>query len=413
MAVAGEMRVLVVNGGSSSFKCWFHEVGPGPLPLQAPQPHWEAHVEWRGSAAEVRIQSPAWGDRQFDRPAASLVEPLGDVIQALVKNTRGVDVVGHRIVHGGKVYRESTKLTPEVRAAIARQAEFAPTHNRFELEAAETVDRVLGAATEQIAVFDTAFHATLQPPAYVYPGPIGWVDEGIRRFGFHGISFQYATRRAAQILGAPVESLRLLLCHLGNGGSLAAVRGGKSVDTTMGFTPLEGLMMGSRSGSLDPGILIYLLRHCGYTADQLDQILNRQSGLLGISGKSSDMRDVLAAREAGDERARLAFDLYVHRLVREAGGMLAVLGGMDALVFTGGIGENAPPVREYVCRQFAFAGVELDMLKNGCAPRDEDVATRQSRVRVLVIHAEEEWEIARECHRLLGESEQSLRGSAS
>jgi len=412
LAVAGEMRVLVVNGGSSSFKCWFHEVSSGPLPVEAPQPQWEAHVEWRGGAAEVRIQSPAWGGYQFDRAANSLIEPLGDVIHALVEHA-GVDVVGHRVVHGGKAYRESTRLTPEVRAAIARQAEFAPAHNHFELEAVETIDRVLGSATEQIAVFDTAFHATIEPAAYVYPGPIGWVDQGIRRFGFHGISFQYATRRTGQILGAPAESLRLLLCHLGNGGSLAAVRSGKSVDTTMGFTPLEGLMMGSRSGSLDPGILIFLQRHCGYTADQLDQILNRQSGLLGISGRSGDMRDILAARADGDERARLAFDIYVHRLAREAGGMLALLGGMDALVFTGGIGENAPPVREHLCRQLAFAGVELDDVKNGRAPRDEDIAARQSRVRIVVIHAEEEWEIARECHRLLGETERSVRGSAS
>ncbi|HEY1242784.1 MAG TPA: acetate/propionate family kinase [Bryobacteraceae bacterium] len=407
------MKILVVNGGSSSFKCWFHEIGSERLPVEAPQPQWEAHVEWRGKAAEVRIHSPAWGGYRFDRPADSLVEPLGDVVQALVEHAHGVDVVGHRIVHGGKAYRESAKLTGEVRAAIARQAEFAPAHNRFELEAVETVERVLGSGTEQIAVFDTAFHATLEPSAYVYPGPIGWVDDGIRRFGFHGISFQYAARRAAQILGAPAESLRLVLCHLGNGGSLAAVRGGKSVDTTMGFTPLDGLMMGSRSGSLDPGILIFLLRHCGYTADQLDQILNRQSGLLGISGKSGDMRDIIAARAAGDERARLAFDIYVHRLAREAGGMLAVLGGMDALVFTGGIGENAPPVREHLCRQLAFAGVELDAIKNGQAPRDEDIAPRQSRVRVLVIHAEEEWEIARECHRLLGETGKALRGSVS
>ncbi|SRR5579885_1979107 len=394
------MRVLAVNGGSSSFKCWFHDLGDGPLPVEAPEPLWEAHVEWNGSAAEVRIHSAAGGGTQFDRAAKSLVEPLEGVLASLSKLS-AVDVVGHRIVHGGKAYRETTRLTPPVRAAIAKQAEFAPAHNRFELEAVETVDRVLGSAIEQIAVFDTAFHASLEPAAYVYPGPFAWTDQGVRRYGFHGISFQYAARRAAHLLGAPAESLKLLICHLGNGGSLAAVRGGKSVDTTMGFTPLEGLMMGTRSGSIDPGILIYLLRHCGYTADQLDDMLNRRSGLLGISGVSGDMRTVLAARESGDARARLAFDMYTHRLAREAGGMLAVLGGIDALVFTGGIGENSPPLREQLCRRLEFAGVQIDPGQNQRNARDQDIATPDSRVRVLVIHAREEWEIARECHNLL------------
>jgi acetate kinase len=221
----------------------------------------------------------------------------------------------------------------------------------------------------------------------------------VRRYGFHGISYQYATRRAAHMLGTPVESLRLVLCHLGNGCSLAAVRGGKSVDTTMGFTPLEGLMMGTRSGSFDPGILIYLLRHRGYTADQLDHILNRESGLKGVSGLSGDMRAIAAAAATGNERAQLAFDIFVHRVVREAGGMLAVLGGMDALVFTGGVGENSAPLRDRVCGQFGFLGLELDAGKNATAHGDQDVAAPDSGVRVLVIHAQEEWEIARECYR--------------
>src|SRR5690242_13482791 len=281
------MKVLVVNGGSSSFKCWFHELGGGPLPVEAPRPLWEGHVEWSDAQASVRIRSDS--AREYTIPATSLVEPLAGVLETLIKTAPAIDVAGHRIVHGGKAYRETTRLTPEVRAAIRKQAEFAPAHNRFELEAVETVDRVLGSGVNQIAVFDTAFHATLEAPAYVYPGPLAWLDQGVRRYGFHGISFQYATRRAAQILGAPVESLKLIVCHLGNGSSLAAVDGGKSVDTTMGFTPLEGLMMGTRSGSVDPGILIYLLRHCGATADQLDQVLNRRSGLLGVSGESSDM----------------------------------------------------------------------------------------------------------------------------
>ena len=367
------MHVLVLNGGSSSFKCWFHDLRE-PLPVEAPRPLWESHFDWDGREPVAQKLAPALEGKQ-------------------------PDLVGHRIVHGGKAYRETTLLTPEVRAAIAHEAEFAPSHNRFELEAIEAVGRVLGPQVRQLAVFDTAFHTTLEPAAYVYPVPYAWLSDGVRRYGFHGISYQYATRRAAHLLGRQVESLRLILCHLGNGASLAAVHNGKSIDTTMGFTPLEGLMMGTRSGSIDPGILIYLLRHCGYGADQLDRILNGESGLKGVSGLSGDMREILAAIGKGNQRAQLAFDIYAHRVSREVGAMLAVLGGVDALVFTGGVGEHCAPLRERVCRQFGFLGLELDSARNANAAPDLDIAAPQSRVRVLVIHAEEEWEIARECYR--------------
>jgi acetate kinase len=311
-----------------------------------------------------------------------------------------VDVVGHRIVHGGPVYRGSTPLTPEVRAAIAKEIEFAPAHNRFELEAVQAVDKAYGSGVRQIAVFDTGFHSTLAPAAYIYPGPYSWVEQGIRRYGFHGINHQYATRRAAEMLGADSGSLRLIICHLGNGASLAAVRDGKSVDTTMGFTPLEGLMMGTRSGSIDPGILVYLIRHCGSTAEELDQMLIRKSGLLGVSGMSGDMREIESAVNAGNERAQLAFDVYCHRLLREMGGMLAVLGGVNAIVFTGGVGENSARLRERVCANLGFLGLKLDAAKNHRATPDQEIAAADSQVRVLVIGAQEEWEIARECHRL-------------
>jgi acetate kinase len=346
------MRILVLNGGSSSFKCWLGELFTAPLPILPPKPLWQAHV-----------------DLAHDTAIKEILEPVLESVPG------HVDVVGHRIVHGGPKYRQSTALTAEVRAAIAQEAEMAPAHNRFELAAIETVDRVLGTGIPQIAVFDAGFHSTLEPAAYVYPGPYEWLDHGIRRYGFHGISHQYAARRAAQILGN--NESRLIICHLGNGASLAAVRNGRSVDTTMGFTPLEGLMMGTRCGSIDPGIIIYLLRHRGYTAEQLDHVLNQESGLQGVSGLSGDMREILTAIANGNQRAQLAFDIYAHRLCREVGGMLAVLGGVDALVFTGGVGENCAPLREVVTRQLGFIAPE-----------------------VLVIHAEEEWEIARECYTL-------------
>lgn len=372
------MKVLVLNGGSSSLKCWYHELAADPQTTQAPKPLWQLHLDLKPNDLKQN---------------ARIENVLGPALRSI---PGAVDVVGHRIVNGGK-FRESAALSPKVRAAIAQQAEMAPTHNRLELAAIETVDRVLGANLTQVAVFDTAFHSTLPPAAYVYAGPYAWLDQGIRRYGFHGISHQYAARRAAELLGS--KPARLITCHLGNGASLAAVSAGQSVDTTMGFTPIEGLMMGSRSGSVDPGILVHLMR-LSNTADQLDDLLNRRSGLLGISGLSEDMREILEAAESGHERARLAFEVYVHRLVRELGGMLAVLGGLDALVFTGGVGENCPPLREAAVRQLAFLGLKLDPAKNSAPHPDQDVAAADSAVRVLVIHAEEEWEIARECYRL-------------
>ena len=397
------MKILVLNGGSSSFKCWLADLPDGPLPSDAPQPVWSARADWshHSGMAEVRISRSGGTSVNQQLKVDAPVAVLEPILKSLLEEHPKVDVVGHRIVHGGPVYRETTRLTSEVRAAVARQVEFAPAHNRFELEAVQAVDRVLGPDILQIAVFDTAFHATLEPAAYVYPGPYSWLDDGIRRYGFHGINHQYVAGRAAELLRADPASLKLITCHLGNGASLAAVRGGKSVDTSMGFTPLEGLMMGTRCGSIDPGIVVYLIRHRGYTAEQLDRILNKESGLLGVSGVSGDMREIVEAMAAGNSRAHLAFDIYAHRLMREVGGMLAVLGGVDALVFTGGVGENCAPLRQMVCDGLAFLGLKLDETKNAQPRLDEDIATPDSSVRVLVIRANEEWEIARECHKLV------------
>lgn len=348
------MRILVVNAGSSSLKCWYHDLSGDALDAPPPQPLWSKHVDW---------------DAKTDIEAV-----LNSVLQTL---PGPVELAGHRIVHGGK-FRGATILTAEVRAAIAEETAIAPAHNRIALKAVEILQRRFGAELEQIAVFDTGFHATLPPEAYVYPGPYAWFEAGIRRYGFHGINHGYVARRAGQLLSGDPASLRIITCHLGSGASLAAVHGGQSIDTTMGFTPLEGLMMGSRSGSIDPGILIYLLREHSYTADQLEEVLYKQSGLQGVSGSSADMREILAAIDRGDPRAKLAFDVYAHCLVREIGSMLAVLGGADALVFTGGVGENCAPLRDRVAQQFQFL----------------------PDLRVLVIHAEEEWEIARQCYQL-------------
>jgi acetate kinase len=381
------MKILVLNGGSSSLKATLRDNGRRA-------PVWEAHVEWgrQPGKAQMKIGGGKAETRTLD------IQSPRDVLAPVLATLPGtVDLVGHRVVHGGIAYRETTRITPEVKEGIRTYCEFAPEHNRLELEAIEEAERILGDAVPQIAVFDTAFHATIPEPARVYPGPYEWLERGIRRYGFHGISHQYVSRRAVEM--APCA--RLVSCHLGNGASLAAIRDGRSIDTTMGFTPLEGLMMGTRSGSVDPGILIYLVRHKGYDAAQLDRLLNRESGLKGISGISGDMREILAAVDRGETRARLAFDMYVHRLCREIGGMVASLGGLDALLFTAGIGENCPPLRTAVCRQLSFWNIRLDQAKNAQTPEDADIAEPGSVVRVLVVHTDEDWEIARECVRLL------------
>jgi acetate kinase len=405
------MKVLVLNGGSSGLKALVTEIPASGLPERPITPMWEARADWgrHPGSTDVRVQT-AGRTREFRLDGAAPQQVLEPVLSTLWEGAEKVlgsraeiDAAGHRIVHGGRAFRETTRITPEVKRDIARMAELAPEHNRLELEAIEAVERLLGSKLPQVAVFDTAFHATLPQAAAVYPGPLRWLDAGIRRYGFHGISHQYTSRRAAAILGRDPASQRMITCHLGNGCSLAAVQHGKSIDTTMGFTPIEGLMMGTRSGSVDPGILIYLMRHRGYSADQLDRILNKESGLKGLSGLSGDMREVLAAM-AESPNARLAFEVYAHRLCQGIGGMLGSLGGLDALVFTAGIGENCPLLREIVAKRFAFLGMELDPQKNARSPADTDISSARAAVRTLVVHTEEDWEIARECHRLLGGS---------
>ena len=393
------MKVLVLNGGSSGLKAQLREFEDGTTPGD---PLWSAVVDWghHTGCAEVRIRTAGGAEEKRTMTISSTAEVLEPLLQPL--REQHVDVIGHRVVHGGRAFQKTTRITDEVRAEIGRMAEFAPEHNRLELEAIEAAGRVFGPEVPQVAVFDTAFHSTMPEAAVVYPGPYEWLTKNVRRYGFHGISHQYVSRRAAQILGRGPVGLRLISCHLGNGASLAAVRDGKSIDTTMGFTPLEGLMMGTRSGTIDPGIIIYLVRHRGYQADALDRILNKESGLKGLSGFSADMRDILDAMQKGNDRAKLAFDVYIHRLCRELGGMLTSLGGVDAVAFTAGIGENAPLVREQVCARLAFLGLKIDSGKNEQSPVDEDIGTADSKVRVLVIHTEEDLEIARECRRLMG-----------
>lgn len=407
------MNVLVLNSGSSSQKSCLYQLGD-TLPDQPPACKWEGKIEWTGHKAEYSIKnsrgiSRKGGEKEKEKdrpPLRSREQAIERLLNSLwsgdtkaISGPSDIDAVGHRVVHGGPRYFEPAMINARVKAAIKSVSVFAPLHNRAELEGMEIVTKLLG-AVPQVAVFDTGFHRTMPLEASTYPGPYAWFKQGIRRYGFHGINHQYCAERAAQLLKKDFRSLRLITCHLGNGCSLAAVRGGRSVDTTMGFTPLEGLMMGTRSGSVDPGILTYLIRQRQFSAPQLDDVLNKKSGLLGISGLSGDMREILAATKKGSERAKLAFDIYVHRLQSGIGAMIGVLGGVDALVFTAGVGENSPEIRAAVCDNFAFLGVALDTGKNQQSPRDVDISADGAKVRTVIIHAQEDWMIARECWKL-------------
>jgi acetate kinase len=399
------MRILVLNSGSSSQKSCLYELGAS-LPDSPPAPLWEAKIEWgeNGAALKVRTSSGKTAEQRLDK--SKRAEAIGQLLKALVSGETRVltqlseiNVVGHRVVNGGREYTSPTLITPQVTAAIEKMAVFAPLHNRAELEGIAQIEKLCG-NVRQVAVFDTGFHASLPEEAAVYAGPYEWVQRGIRKFGFHGINHQYCAGRAAELLGRNLADLKLVTCHLGNGCSLAAIRGGVSIDTTMGFTPLDGLMMGTRSGSVDPGILTYLLRQDRLDAKTLDELLNAKSGLLGISGVSSDMREVEAAMKKGNARAKLAFDIFVYRLKLGIGSMIAALNGIDTLVFTAGIGENSSEVRAAACANLGFLGLAIDAQKNLSSPMESDISTTNSRVRVMVLAAQEDWAIARECWKL-------------
>lgn len=402
------MKILVLNAGSSSQKSCLYDMTTTIPPL-APQPLWEGKINWTEdkNQAEITVKTAIGATLQetivSDSPQIQFAYLLSTLIHGatqVIDDLSVIDVVGHRVVHGGQEYKEAVIITEDVKQAIARLCNLAPAHNPAALAGIEAIEKSLG-NIPQVAVFDTGFHNTLPDAAAIYPIPYNFAEQGIRRYGFHGISHQYCANRAAEILGQDLPSLRIITCHLGNGCSLAAVKNGCSIDTTMGFTPLDGLMMGSRSGSIDPGILIYLWQQYNYSSEELDNILNKLSGLRGISGISSDLRDVIAAKEQGNKRAQLAWDMYVHRLRSGIGAMLASLAGLDVLVFTAGVGEKSAEIRQAACEPWGFLGLKIDLEKNQQQPVDIDIATFDSMVRVLVVETQEDWAIAQQCYKLL------------
>jgi acetate kinase len=367
--MAGKLRVLVVNAGSSSLKL---RVLDGDDQLAASEDVEVAHGE-------------------VDQPG----------LRATLERMPDADAVGHRIVHGGSEFSEPVRIDEEVERRLRALRELAPLHQPKSLAAMDAVTAVVP-DLPRVACFDTAFHAGMPAAAATYALPREWRERWqIRRYGFHGLSHAYASRRAAELVGGRAEDLRIVTCHLGAGASLAAVRGGGSVDTTMGFTPLEGLVMATRSGSVDPGLVLWLLQQAGLDADDVSEALERRSGVRGLAG-DADMAAVLEAAAGGEADAGLAVEVYLHRLCAAVAAMAAAAGGIDLLAFTGGVGENAPSLRAMAAERLGWLGVAVDPERNAGAPSDRELSGAGARVRTVLVQAREDLEIARGVRGVLG-----------
>jgi acetate kinase len=398
--------ILVVNSGSSSFKYQLIDMSTEVVLATGLV---ERIGEGVGSSqhtvfADTRGEAtPTFLDATYQRelPIPDHTAGFAVMLDAFAENGPSLETlaplaVGHRVVHGGARFFEPTLITPLVELSIEELSVLAPLHNPANLQGIVAAKRSFP-DVPHVAVFDTAFHQTLPPAAFTYAIDAELAaSHRIRRYGFHGTSHKFVSEAAAAFVGRPLEDLRQIVFHLGNGASVTAVDGGRSVETSMGLTPLEGLVMGTRSGDIDPAALLHLTRRAGLSIDDLDDLLNKRSGLLGLAGVS-DMRDILAGAERGDAASTLAFDVYVHRLRAYAGAYLAQLGGVDVISFTAGVGENAAPVRAAAVATLAFAGVELDAERNAARGRGiRVISADHSRVTVLVVPTDEELEIARQ-----------------
>jgi acetate kinase len=395
------MNILLLNAGSSTLKCTVMESALSKVVARGVA-DWagsKTYYQYVGSDGQERSEEVSW--RGHGEAVHRFVHDLLRAGPGVLPEGSALAAVGHRVVHGGQ-FTSSVLITPQIRSRITALAELAPLHNMPSLEAVAAAEAELP-GLPHVAVFDTAFHATLPPEARTYPVPASWTHGwGIRRYGFHGLSHSYCAGRAAELLNRRADDLRLVICHLGHGCSASAVCRGRCVDTTMGFTPLEGLMMATRSGSIDPSIVLHVQEHHGLTSEQVESALNRESGLLGVSGISADMRQVLAEAKRGDDRAQLALGIYTHTVRKAIGALVVTMGGVDALVFTAGVGEHATEVRASICVGLECLGLELDAHANASCHADGDVARPGSRGRILVINTREDVTMLREVVQVLG-----------
>ncbi len=397
------MKVLVVNCGSSSVKYQLLNMK-------------DESVMARGLAERVgidgsRLKHQAQGKSEViiekampDHKAALkiITDVLVDEKNGVIKDTKEIAAVGHRVVHGGEKFSGSVKITDEVMETLRECSDLAPLHNPPNIMGIEAC-RQLMPGIPMAGTFDTAFHHTIPDYAYIYPLPYEYYKKyGVRKYGFHGTSHKYVAEKAAQVLGIPVEKLKIITCHLGNGASITAVDGGKSVETSMGFTPLEGLAMGTRCGSIDPAITAFIVEKEKMTAEQVNNMLNKRSGVLGISGISSDFRDLEQAAQKGDKRAQLAIDVFAYKVRKFIGSYSAVMNGVDVIVFTAGLGENSISMREKICRGFEYLGLELDVHANNVRGKATIISKPNSKVKAMVVPTNEELMIARDTVRIIG-----------
>ena len=390
------MKILVINAGSSSLKFQL-------IDMENEKVIAKGICEEIGGKSGFKFKVPGREDYKaaIDMPTHAealklVLDTLVDENMGVIKSVSEIGAVGHRVVHGGEKFASSVLVTDEVKAIIAECADLAPLHNPANLNGIVVCEQLMG--VPQVAVFDTSFHQTMPEEAYMYALPSEYYEKyKIRRYGFHGTSHRYVSERAAALLGKPASECNVITCHLGNGASFAAVKGGKCMDTSMGVTPLEGIMMGTRSGNIDPAIIPYLMRKGELTtADDIDKMMNKKSGMLGISGKTSDNQEIERLSKSGDHRATLCEEMYCHQLSKFVGSYMLAMGGTDAIVFTGGIGENNPKYRTALCEKLAFLGVKIDEEKNHVRGQEIDITTPDSPIKVFVIPTDEELVIARD-----------------
>lgn len=392
------MKILVLNCGSSSVKYKLIALADNSQDILAEGgvekiglPDSFLKFKFNGEKVTIATSMP-----NHNVAIRIILDNLTSEKYGCIKDFNEIDAVGHRVVHGGEKFNKSVLITDEVIAKVKECYDLAPLHNPVNIAGIEAITDILP-NVPQVGVFDTAFHQTMPAHAYMYALPYEDYEKyGVRRYGFHGTSHRYVARRACAFLGLDYENQRIITCHIGNGGSITAVKDGVSIDTSMGLTPVEGLMMGTRCGDVDPAALLYIQQKEGLDAEGMQALINKKSGVLGISGLSSDMRDIEYAIEQGNERAKLALDMYEYRIIKYVGAYTAALGGVDVIVFTAGVGENQIATRERVCKQLAYLGIDFDSDKNNCRGEEVEISRPKSKVRVVVIPTDEEYMIARD-----------------
>lgn len=398
------MKILVLNCGSSSVKYKLIDTATSEVMAEGGVEKIGLHdgfLKFRQADGSKAIKELGMTDHSGAIEA--ILGILTDAQIGCIKALSEIDAVGHRVVHGGEKFNKSVIIDNAVKDKIRECYDIAPLHNPANMTGIEAMEKLLP-GVPQVAVFDTAFHQTMPPKAYMYALPYRfYTEDGVRRYGFHGTSHRYVSQRVCELLGVDITTQKIVTCHIGNGGSITAVDGGRSVDTSMGLTPTEGLMMGTRVGDIDPGALTFIMTRHGMTPAQLQTVINKESGMLGVSELSSDMREIEAAVHAGNERAQMALEMYENRITKYIGAYAAEMGGLDIIVFTGGVGENQTDVRENVCAPLKFMGVEIDTAVNDTIHGDEAViSTKGSRVKVVVVPTDEELMIARDTEQLVG-----------